>query len=72
MNLELFNLGGYGYYIWPAFVFTFVSCFFLYSKTKKELIKQEKIFFHYFNKPQVIKIKSGRNIKKPLFGVEVF
>ena len=72
MNLELFILGGYGYFIWSAFIFTFLSCFFLYLKTKKELIKQEKIFFHYFKQLQVIKIKTERNTKKTLSGIKVF
>ena len=68
MNLELFILGGYGYFIWSAFIFTFLSCFFLYLKTKKELIKQEKIFFHYFKQLQVIKIKTERSTKKLYLG----
>ena len=44
MNLELLILGGYGQFVWPAFIFTFVICFTLYLKTKKEFKKQEKIF----------------------------
>ena len=72
MNLESFILGGYGHFIWPAFVFTFVSCFFLYLKTKKDLIKQEKIFFQYFKRTQVIKNKSARNVKKTLSWVKVY
>ena len=72
MNLESFILGGYGHFIWPAFVFTFASCFVLYLKTKKDLIKQEKIFFQYFKQPQVIKNKSARNDKKTLSWVKVY
>jgi len=72
MNLESFILGGYGHFIWPAFVFTFASCFVLYLKTKKDLIKQEKIFFQYFKQPQVIKNKSARNFKKTLSWVKVY
>ena len=72
MNLESFILGGYGHFIWPAFVFTFVSCFFLYLKTKKDLIKQEKIFFQHFKRSQVIKNKSARNVKKTLSWVKVY
>jgi len=72
MNLESFILGGYGHFIWPAFVFTFASCFVLYLKTKKDLIKQEKIFFQYFKQPQVIKNKSARNVKKTLSWVKVY
>ena len=44
MILDFFNQGGYGQFIWPAFIFTFVICLILYLKTKKELQKQEKVF----------------------------
>ena len=71
MNMELFNLNGYGYFVWPAFIFTFASCLFLYLKTKKELQKQEKIFLNEFKQPQIIKIKtikSKETTKKVLSG----
>ena len=57
MNMELFILDGYGQFVWPAFIFTFISCLFLYLKTKKELQKQEKIFLKEFKQLQTIKIK---------------
>mgnify|MGYP001430779890 FL=1 len=41
MNFELFTLQGYGHFVWPAFIFTFLCFFILYLKTKKELNKQE-------------------------------
>ena len=44
MNIELVILGGYGQFVWPAFIFAFVCCFSLYVKTRKELKKQEKLF----------------------------
>ena len=60
MSLELLFLGGYGQFVWPAFIFTFVSCFLFYLKTKKELKKQEKMFLSKVsslsaNKVQIIK-----------------
>ena len=58
--MELFIFGEYGQFIWPAFIFTFVSCFFLYLKTKKELKKQQKIFLNKFKQPQTIKIESTK------------
>ena len=58
--MELFILDGYGQFVWPAFIFTFVSCFFLYLKTKKELKKQQKIFLNKFKQPQTIKIESTK------------
>ena len=55
--MEYFILDGYGQFVWPAFIFTFVSCLFLYLKTKKELQKQEKIFLREFKQLQTVKIK---------------
>ena len=57
MNLELFILGGYGHFIWPAFIFTFLSCFILYLKTSREFQRQEKIFLNEFKQMQLVKIK---------------
>ena len=57
MNIELFILGGYGQFVWPAFIFAIVSCFFLYLKTKKEFQKQEKIYLKEFKQLQTKKIK---------------
>ena len=58
MNLELLILGGYGQFVWPAFIFTFVSCFVLYFKTKKEFQKQEKKFLKEFKHIQTTKIET--------------
>tara|TARA_B100000470_G_C19657462_1_gene331604 strand:- start:189 stop:413 length:225 start_codon:yes stop_codon:yes gene_type:complete len=58
MDLEIFILGGYGQFVWPAFIFTFVSCFILYKKTKKELLKQEKLFLKEYEKLSPVKIKT--------------
>ena len=58
MILELLILGGYGQFVWPAFIFTFVSCFVLYFKTKKEFQKQEKKFLKEFKQIQTTKIET--------------
>ena len=57
MNLEIFFLNGYGQFVWPAFIFTFVICFYLYAKTKKEFKKFEKIFLTEFEQSKAIKFK---------------
>ena len=75
MNLNLFILGGYGQFVWPAFIFTFVIFFYLYSKTKKELQKQEKLFLKEFKQPQTAKIlvnSQKENTKQVLSGNSVF
>ena len=71
MNLEFLILGGYGQFVWPAFIFTFVSCFFLYVKTKKEFQKQEKIFLKEFKQMQTEKIETVKE-KEALSGSPIF
>ena len=71
MNLELLILGGYGQFVWPAFIFTFASCFSLYIKTKKEFQKQEKIFLKEFNQMQTEKIETVKE-KEVLSGSPIF
>ena len=71
MNLELLILGGYGQFVWPAFIFTFVSCFSLYIKTKKELQKLEKIFLKEFKQMQTEKIETVKE-KEALSGSPIF
>ena len=71
MNLELLILGGYGQFVWPAFIFTFVSCFALYVKTKKEFQKQEKIFLKEFKQMQTEKIETAKE-KEALSGSPIF
>jgi len=55
MDLELFVLAGYGQYVWSAFIFTFVICFFLFLKTKKEFQKKEKILLQEFEQVKSVK-----------------
>ena len=71
MNLELLILGGYGQFVWPAFIFTFVSCFVLYVKTKKEFQKQEKFFLKEFKQIQTEKIETVKE-KEALSGSPIF
>ena len=71
MNLELFNLGGHGYFVWPAFIFTFLSCFALYLKTNKEFKKQEKMFLNKFRQMQSVKIETV-NKEKALSSSPIF
>ena len=60
MIMEFFILGGYGNFVWSAFIFTFVTCFLLYLKTKKELKKQEKKFAIEFKQMPVRKIEAAK------------
>ena len=65
MNLEFITLGGYGFFVWPAFIFTFICCYFLYSKTRKEFKKQEKIYLSKYGKFEKVKIKTTEKDKAP-------
>ena len=71
MNLELLILGGYGQFVWPAFIFTFVSCFSLYVETKKEFKKQEKIFLKEFKQIYTDKIITAKE-KEALSSSPIF
>jgi len=74
MNLELLILGGYGQFVWSAFIFTFVSCFYLYLKTRRDFQKQEKLFLNEFKQLQTIKIeidKRKETRKKILSGSSI-
>ena len=63
MDLEFFILGGYGQFVWSAFIFTFVSCLILYIKTKKELQKQEKMFLREYEKLQPEEVRATKEKK---------
>ena len=71
MNLELLVLGEYGQFVWPAYIFTFVSCFALYAKTKKEFQKQEKMFVKEFKQMPTEKIATVKK-KEALSGSPIF
>ena len=58
MIIDIVNLGGYGQFVWPAFIFTFISCFFLYLRTEKEFQKQEKMYINEFKQLQTARIKT--------------
>ena len=71
MNLEFLILGGYGIFVWPAFIFTFISCFFLYLKTNKEFQRHEKIFLNEHKHIQDEKIKNSKK-KEALSASPIF
>ena len=63
MDIELLTFGGYGQFVWPAYIFTFVSCYSLFLRIKNELKKQEKIFLSEFKQLHAIKIKVDKRKK---------
>ena len=57
MFIEFLTMGGYGQFVWSAFIFSFVSCFYLYLKTRFELKQQEKIYLIEFKEIEARKIE---------------
>ena len=55
MNIEILTLGGYGQFVWPAFIFTFICCLSLYLNTKIALNKQEKLFLLEYKQEPITK-----------------
>ena len=64
MNLDLIFLNGYGQFVWPAFIFTFVNCYYLYLKTSKELQRQEKLFLKEYGLLRTTEVKAVRQKTK--------
>ena len=44
MITNILNIGGYGFFVWAAFIFTFVFCLFLYIRVKNDLTQHERKF----------------------------
>ena len=44
MILNFITMNGYGFYVWLSFSVVFISCAFVYFKTKKTLKKYEQEF----------------------------
>ena len=66
MNFEFLILTEYNQFVWPAFIFTFLSCFFLFFKTEREFKKQEKLFLKEFgdNKDKKDIVKKKERVQK--------
>lgn len=67
MLLDSLNLGGYGLFVWPAFVLTFMTFFVLYFKTRKEFVKQEILYLSEFRQSKAIEITPTEE-KKAVLG----
>ena len=63
MFIELLTMDGYGQFVWSAFIFSFVSCFYLYLKTRIEFKKQEKIYLLEFGLTEAKKIQFNKRKK---------
>ena len=63
MESNLLILGGYGQFVWPAFIFTFATCLTFYLKTSKQLQKQEKMYFAIYKDLRIEKAKAIKENK---------
>jgi len=61
--MELFTMNGYGQFVWPAFIFSLASCFYLYLKTRIEFKKQEKVYLLEFGSAEAKKIQFNKRKK---------
>ena len=71
MSFESLSFGVYGLFVWSAFVFTFLTLFFLHKKIKNEFVKLEKMYLSEFRLAKAIKITSLKK-KKYIPGNPVF
>tara|TARA_B100000029_G_scaffold446751_1_gene468092 strand:+ start:929 stop:1135 length:207 start_codon:yes stop_codon:yes gene_type:complete len=63
MNLDFFSFNGYGVFVWPAFVFTFLACTVLFIKTRQQLKKYEQMFSKELEETEIKAIKD-KKVKK--------
>ena len=63
MFIEILKMNGYGQFVWTAFIFSFVSCLYLYLKTRVAYKKYEKIYLSEFRSTQIEKIKFKKRKK---------
>jgi len=68
MNLDIFLMGGYGLYVWSAFLFTFLVCLVLFLKTKKTLNKIERDYQEEVKKlsAEQVETLNSRKISKEI------
>ena len=63
MISEVFNMNGYGVYVFSSFVFTLVSFGVLYSVIKIQLKKELKVFETKFNNLEIEKAEIAKKQK---------
>ena len=68
MNLNVFLMNGYGFYVWSSFLLTFLVCLFLFLKTRKTLKKLEKDFI---KETQSLSQQQLKDIKKQKIAKEI-
>ena len=56
MYTEILTFGEYTYFVWSAFIFTFLTCFILFLKTKNDLAKQEKLYLLEYKKLSIAEV----------------
>ena len=64
-------MGGYGQFVWSAFIFSFASCFYLYLKTRFELKQQEKIYLMEFKEIEDRKIEFTKRKKSTVEALSI-
>jgi heme exporter protein D len=60
-NFDVLILGGYGHFIWPAFIFTIFSFVYLYITSRKEL----KLLEEEYKQTSDYKVKINNNPPEP-------
>ena len=58
MIQNLLSMNGYGLFVWTSFSITFISCAFVFYKTRKTLEKYEREFVKEINELSFEKRKS--------------
>jgi heme exporter protein D len=58
MNFNFLILGEYSFFVWPAFIFAFLSFYVFYLNTSKKFKKLEKLYLEEFGQEQYAQINT--------------
>lgn len=71
MSLDIFFIKDYHFFVYTAYLFTFIGCLSLYLKAMKELKRNEKLFLKKQRKIIILEADRSNNKKQALLGKSV-
>jgi len=71
MSLDIFFIKDYHFFVYTAYLFTFIGCLTLYLRAMRELKRNEKLFLKKQRKIIILGADRSNNKKQALLGKSV-
>ena len=71
MSLDIFFLKNYHFFVYTAYLFTFIGCLTLYLRAMRELKRNGKLFLKKQRKIIILEADRSNNKKQALLGKSV-